>query len=1291
MDGGARYTHEGSPTLNCEMAPGSIVTFYADGNLELIRMNHHLIELLGCDSVEDVLGFYHGSFREIVHVDDLPALVEFLQVLSSSPGHVAYTYFRAKTKEGVDLNVVAHGKVMYQEDSTRPVCNVFMAALLRFRTVDWLTGLPAIERFRQIARTRAAALQSSGLCPVAVAFDLTGFKGYNDRYGRDRGDETLRLFAQMLSDTFGRDGCSRFGEDHFYAIGEAETVEQKVVDLLTSYDLARLGNKPPVRAGLYACDSGEDIADAGFNRAKVACDLDRKTWNSHFTWFTDEMRTEERIRIHVLENLDRAIDEGWIRPYYQAIARSATNEICGEEALARWIDPEFGLLSPAQFIPVVEDAGVSHKLSLHMVDCVLADMLTKQSLGVPVVPVSVNFSVCDLVQMDIAHEIAQRADRCGIDHSMLIVEFTESVVSANPDLFRGQVVRLREAGFDVWMDDFGSGYSSLNTLREFDFDLVKIDMEFVRGLVGDHSERSRAIVSSILQGVGKMGLDTLAEGVETSEQALFLQAAGCNMLQGYLLSRPHPLETILAAAPGVPREQQEETSYWDAVGRVRFDDLYSAKKDGSIDVLSLYESPVGVVELRDGHWRALRANAAYRGFMEDTGLVPNCRERMLAAPIRDDVLDDDFLEAAQRSLNSGSWERVLGSLERGSGYQFYIKHLASSEHADAFTVASVPILLGSALGGFGDVPVAYAVFRVILDDAGKQVLDVIFAYANQNYLDWFDLEKGELTGRSFLKTVKNASTEWFPYCYRAVVLGETVHDVIYSPEIDHWLSFDIAPCTIDGYCILAFSIADSEQYERKALAIGLDTADLIIDIADAFGSETSYEVAMHKLLAALSRIAHARRVSLIERGEDSSHVAFEWCEEGTVPLISIMQGMDNAEFDEWERLTKTEPVIVVSDVEDSEGIDENRLGDLNERGVTHIMAVPVKNDNETLGYLVIDNYELDDDLDVLRLLESVASFVGTRMANHRLVEELKRTSLRDALTGLYNRRGIDLAVEKQMSERPGEPYVLALMDIDDFKTVNDVHGHDVGDVALRTLARVVKESFPPEAIVGRNGGDEFLVFLYGCGLGEAERLVKALLSKGLSGIVDGERYQLSMSVGLASYPDYAQDLMDAYSKADKALYAVKLAGKSGWKSYSPDMERQYRLQLGFTPRDIAEGIPGAVIVHQPTGDGAILFVNDEALHLFECDDLADFMNLTGGVFGGVVHPDDADYVCKLLGQQMTLDDVGKKDYASYRIVTKRGNVRHVIDCGRLVEVEGLGKLFYELIINDDERRQALGL
>ena len=324
-------------------------------------------------------------------------------------------------------------------------------------------------------------------------------------------------------------------------------------------------------------------------------------------------------------------------------------------------------------------------------------------------------------------------------------------------------------------------------------------------------------------------------------------------------------------------------------------------------------------------------------------------------------------------------------------------------------------------------------------------------------------------------------------------------------------------------------------------------------------------------------------------------------------------------------------------------------------------------------------------MDIKRLLYSVSLFLGARIARRGLVEELEWAGEHDILTGLLNRRGTDAAASRHLAAHPSEPYALALLDIDDFKIVNDLHGHSVGDEALRTLAQAMRHAFPLNAILGRNGGDELLIMLTGGNALDADRLLEDFSCEGFGFAYRGQHHRFTISIGFTTFPGQAEDLNQAYSQADAALYAVKLDGKHGVRRYSDDLKSQYRSQLGFTPRDIAENLPGAILVHRAGGDGEILFANDELVEMFECEDLADFMEFTGGSFKNMVHPDDGPHVYEEMTRQAKLDDIGSKVFVDYRIITKSGNVKEVADNGRLVEIDEVGKAFYVIILDRGER------
>ena len=807
-----RLNYRDTYPLDSECAPGGVIVYFADGDEEIIHVNQYIIDLFECDSVDEFLRHTRGSFKEFVYSDDIDASEDSIWGQVDAHNNYDHIYYRIKTKTGKLVNVDDYGRLIEHPDGpdSRPVFHVFIMKIEQGGSVDWLTGLPDMARFLKLAQLGTDAIFERGERPALLALDLIGLKAYNMKYGRDAGDKLLRAFAEALRKHFGGETCSRFAEDHYYAFAPSMMLRQRVDGLFD--DFRYLPDMPtlPIRVGAYVLDPGDDVAAVAVDRAKIACDADRKTWHSHIVWFSDEMREEERLRIHVLERLDEAIESKWIRPYYQAIVRSATCDLCGEEALARWQDPDFGMLTPNMFVPVLEEAGLLYRVDLHMVDCVLADFAKKRAAGVGVVPVSVNFSHRDLELIDIAEEVTKRADEAGVPHELLRIEFTESAATANPHLLSLQISKLHEAGFEVWLDDFGSGFSSPNTLQEFDFDLIKLSMEVVSCA---SSKRERTVIMSEVQMAMRLGTGILAEGVETENMAAFLKSAGCTMLQGYYFSRPQSLVGVINHVErgfAFDREDLSEKEYWDSVSRVNLGELSAGDLRWDTDDYHGAEFPCGVLEFREGSWRVLRANSVYREFLAEVGFIPHGESGLYAVPFMGE-LDEEFLIAVRKCTVSGGWVEIASHLEYATGLHYHIRPVATTKRADAFVVASSPAVLGRGLGVYGDVPVSYAVFRVTADGENGEVGSVTIVFASDMYCEWIGEDRAAVVGKSYREVFPNASERWLSYCKRAALLGETVRSVIYSPSIDRLLVMIMTPSEVEGCCSCTCIAIDKDE------------------------------------------------------------------------------------------------------------------------------------------------------------------------------------------------------------------------------------------------------------------------------------------------------------------------------------------------------------------------------------------------------------------------------------------------------------------------------------------------
>lgn len=294
---------------------------------------------------------------------------------------------------------------------------------------------------------------------------------------------------------------------------------------------------------------------------------------------------------------------------------------------------------------------------------------------------------------------------------------------------------------------------------------------------------------------------------------------------------------------------------------------------------------------------------------------------------------------------------------------------------------------------------------------------------------------------------------------------------------------------------------------------------------------------------------------------------------------------------------------------------------------------------------------------------------------------LKKESDLDALTRIYNRRGGDQRVSDLLAKGKGTnpdsfQALVAAVDIDDFKEINDAYGHEAGDQALKYFVSCLQEAFRDQSVLIRNGGDEFQVFLYGKSIDELEKHVDAFVQRSFQFDFQNQTITFEISCGCAVYPDHAGALKELYRKADLALYQAKINGKHQALMYQNDDAENTRTQ--FSLKSVAENLPVCFLVYQADADGKILVVSDSLLRLCECQSYQEFLDYTGGTFRGLVHPDDVEEAEKSIRAQISSNRHGL-DEVDYRILTKNGKTVHIHDLGRLVRNTRKGDVFYVVV------------
>ncbi|MBR3242745.1 MAG: EAL domain-containing protein [Parasporobacterium sp.] len=483
---------------------------------------------------------------------------------------------------------------------------------------DYLTGLPDMTYFYENAEVGRKVLLDQGGSPVLLYINLRGMKHYNHKYGYNEGDKLLRYFSRLLSQIFRVECCCHISADRFSVFTDENGLEEKLEDLFHQWRKMNDERHLPVCVGIYPNRMEEVMVGMAFDRAKIACDAISGTYASAFNYFSNELNDVIEKQQYILENFEKALAENWIQVYYQPIVRAINGKVCDEEALARWIDPEKGFLSPADFIPYLEDAGLIYKLDLYVIDKVLEHIKIKEKKGFYIMPHSINLSRSDFDACDMVEEIRTRVDAAGVNRDRISIEITESVIGSDFEFMKTQIERFQKLGFPVWMDDFGSGYSSLDVLQSIKFNLLKFDMEFMRKL--DESSDGRIILTELMKMALALGIDTICEGVETKDQVHFLQEIGCSKLQGFYFSRPNPIERILdyhVSSKLTGYENPQESLYYELLCGVNLYDVGVIAHEEKSTLQNTYNTlPMCIIEVKDDRSRFVRTNQSYRDFFK---------------------------------------------------------------------------------------------------------------------------------------------------------------------------------------------------------------------------------------------------------------------------------------------------------------------------------------------------------------------------------------------------------------------------------------------------------------------------------------------------------------------------------------------------------------------------------------------------------------------------------------------------------------------------------------------------
>ena len=399
---------------------------------------------------------------------------------------------------------------------------------------DELTGLYTRQAFLRKAEKIRNENPSKKFC--IIAFDFDNFKSSNTLYGEEKCNEFLSYTARRLKRLLPKGIAGRFGGDQYILfidyVGEVVDVEkiQSICKIILDtapipHQVVKMGINAPISHDLpfiVCCD-----------RAFLAIREIKGIYGKDIAFFEDKLQQQLLDEQHIIETMESALEQNEFCVYYQPKHEAITGKIVGAEALVRWNHKEYGFMAPNQFIPLFEKNGFITKLDFFVLDQVCRDIKRWEKQGIPIVPISVNVSRRDFIEPGCIDKQIQLIEKYKVPHEYLHMEVTESLYSENTELIVSQVRKVQSLGFEIEMDDFGAGYSSLGMLAEFPLDILKLDISFVRNL-----KKNEIVIENVIKMAHRLGLLTVAEGAETNEQFRVLKSLGCDFIQGYYFSKP---------------------------------------------------------------------------------------------------------------------------------------------------------------------------------------------------------------------------------------------------------------------------------------------------------------------------------------------------------------------------------------------------------------------------------------------------------------------------------------------------------------------------------------------------------------------------------------------------------------------------------------------------------------------------------------------------------------------------------------------------------------------------------
>ena len=1097
---------------------------------------------------------------------------------------------------------------------------------------------------------------------LLVYGDIDRFKVYNDLFGAPAGDRLLADIGAMIRDLMPAGAAAaRLRADHFVCCCSRSSFDPD--RMLAALDAWFASYREDftffVRLGIFPIDDPSLDVNLMCDRALLALRSAKSGYvGSKYVFYDEKLRSSVLKEQELAGEMIAALEGGQFVPYFQPQYRYATGRMIGAEVLARWNHPAKGLLGPTEFIPVFERNGLIATFDYYMWEqaCRCLRMWI-DGRGVEGAPrLSVNLSRADIYRSDLCTYLEGLVERYDVPAELLHLEITESAYMEAPEQLIGAVTKLRAAGFVVEMDDFGSGYSSLNTLKDVPVDVLKLDMGF---LGASASSRGGLILASVVRMARWLDLPLIAEGVETKQQAAYLASVGCDYMQGYLFSKPVDRETFEKLLEGTAVEdlahpfaeslQDGAAEFWDVDSQLSL-------------IFNSYAGPAAIAEYDGETCELIRVNGEFARLLDlaDEAASAELVRKNFLGVLQEE--DRAALEEALRAASEGDAAcdlRYRSAAGKGRWLRLHLRPLSRADSVISLYVLAEEtteeqVLRDRLAAPRDSIPGGLQRLRR-QNEARQQLYDAIpcgivrYTVGDGQHIVSINKKGCELLGyrdreefiassgdnalmpiheddvprhRAGIERLRNGSKP-LDFAYRYYRSDGTVG----------WLegtsAYELGP---EGEPMIQSAFLDVSGRRRKSHELDLQRfTEVLCSVYDEIFEFDRMDDRYHVLYSALHpesigvalplEEALERWMAHIPDGVERAGLrkTFDECRANVSGKPSsctykLSKG-GNATWCQstFIRVSDTCTLCCNKDVTEGLATEDRRRAWQDERyrlltEMTNKMSFDYDSDTDTvLLYIdrtgdgveaqVIPHYleklastrsgvvHPDDMDDVRRMFEDAragaaevsaeyrANYYGHGYAWYRanlfvahdnagawhlvgLIEniederDLRYRAENDAATGLSNHATTqDLVAAALAKPAVREHSVCVVLDIDDFKAVNDNSGHMEGDALLRKVGSVLRSSFRENDVIGRVGGDEFVLLLKEVDMDVVLRKLNQVRAQISATTVPGLGHAPTLSVGVYATCSDDRTYRDVFTRADEALYQAKRAGKNRVQVY----------------------------------------------------------------------------------------------------------------------------------------------